>query len=696
LSQLTQVDRKSVNNPGHLITDYAYDSVGRLVDINNQFNTTNISHYGYNYDDGNRLTTKGGTDGSSTVDYGKDNQISAVDNATRPDEAYNFNALGIRSGWVTDTLDSRRVLNDGKYQYQYDDEGNLTQKQELVTGKLTSYAWDYRNRLTKVVSGSQVVEYLYDAEDRRVGKKINGVVTEKYVYDGADIALVVNAAGTIVERYLYGDGTDNVLSRQKGGAVVWSLGDRQGSVVDLVDGNGTVLNHFVYDSFGNRTGTTTADFRFGYTGRELDGETGLYYYRARYYDPMLGRFISEDPVGFSAGDTNLYRYVNNSPTNFTDPTGEFAFLPILGVMAVGALFAGAANVISQDIKILEGSQEQFSWGQFGSSLATGAGFGLAAATSPIIAGGLFAYGVVTGTQHGLDEWNKGNKWSGAFDIASSLLPVLGAKKFAGEISNLPGGFKDAHVAWWNKSAGWAGEAWGDSFQLRANKPNNVESFEQIANPWDTPNLPNQRNTHGNIEPNLSDNGVPDGWIRLTDGSIRATPSRMLPSGNYVASSGQNIYRVKNPRIGSDTNNLAKPPQELLDAIPSFYDQLRSMPGRQRSGSGTIIYDLRLGKTYTGASGSPYPTEVSNLLPVIEKSQLYKGRDQVNCGEFKAFSEALLNGSRPEDLHMYTFNVQGKRQGTINNMAPCLNCDVTFNKSLIGQGVNVWSWDGQGK
>jgi YD repeat-containing protein len=130
----------------------------------------------------------------------------------------------------------------------------------LVTGKLTNYSWDYRNRLTKVTSGSQVVEYLYDAEDKRVGKKINGVTTEKYVYDGADIALVVDAAGILVERYLFGDGTDNVLSREKGGAVVWSLGDRQGSVVDLVDMSGNVLNHFVYDSFGNRSEDTTVEF----------------------------------------------------------------------------------------------------------------------------------------------------------------------------------------------------------------------------------------------------------------------------------------------------------------------------------------------------------------------------------------------------------------------------------------------------
>ena len=257
LSQLKKIDRAVATNPGHLITDYGYDGAGRLVDVVNKFNITVISNYHYGYDNGNRLTAKSGTDGNSTVDYGNDNQISAVDNATRPDEAYSFNALGIQAGWLTDPLDSRRVLNDGLYQYQYDNEGNLTQKQELVTGQLTNYTWDYRNRLTTVTSGTQTVEYLYDAEDKRVGKKINGVITEKYIYDGADIALVVDAAGTLVERYLDGDGTDNVLSRVKcWGLRCGVLGDRQGSVVDLVDEGGNVLNHFVYDSFGNRTQTS--------------------------------------------------------------------------------------------------------------------------------------------------------------------------------------------------------------------------------------------------------------------------------------------------------------------------------------------------------------------------------------------------------------------------------------------------------
>jgi RHS repeat-associated protein len=97
-------------------------------------------------------------------------------------------------------------------------------------------------------------------------------------------------------------------------------------VRDVVDSQGNILNHLSYDSFGNVTGESNpdVDFRFGYTGREFDEETGQYYYRARYYDSGVGRFISEDPIGFDAGDPNLYRYVLNSPANYTDPSGNNA------------------------------------------------------------------------------------------------------------------------------------------------------------------------------------------------------------------------------------------------------------------------------------------------------------------------------------------------------------------------------------
>ena len=114
----------------------------------------------------------------------------------------------------------------------------------------------------------------------------------------------------------------------------------------MIDNSGTVLNHIVYDSFGRVTSETdpTFNFRFGYTGRELDEETEMMYYRARYFDPAVGTFVGEDPLGFGAGDANLYRYVFNSPTNYTDPDGEFAFplIPLAiagGIAAVGTLAA---------------------------------------------------------------------------------------------------------------------------------------------------------------------------------------------------------------------------------------------------------------------------------------------------------------------------------------------------------------------
>jgi RHS repeat-associated protein len=133
-------------------------------------------------------------------------------------------------------------------------------------------------------------------------------------------------------RYLYGTEVDQILAQESNNGTTrtttWHLTDHLGSVRELINNNGGIVNQFTYDAFGKVTGTmagATVDTRYRYTGREFDGETGLYYYRARYYDAGVGRFIGQDPLGFDAGDNNFYRYVGNNPIHLTDPSGERAY-----------------------------------------------------------------------------------------------------------------------------------------------------------------------------------------------------------------------------------------------------------------------------------------------------------------------------------------------------------------------------------
>jgi RHS repeat-associated protein len=148
------------------------------------------------------------------------------------------------------------------------------------------------------------------------------------------------------KRYFYGTGVDQILAQESaGGTVSWALSDQLGTVKDWVNNGGSVANHVVYDSFGQVVSQSNAAFgsRYGFTGREFDAETGLYYYRARYYDAGVGRFIGEDPSGFNGGDANLYRYVVNSPINAIDPSGLETIIYIFdGRSASGSNPSGSA------------------------------------------------------------------------------------------------------------------------------------------------------------------------------------------------------------------------------------------------------------------------------------------------------------------------------------------------------------------
>ncbi len=336
---------------------YSYDAAGRLTQLTHNRGATTLAALAWVYDVANRITRFTSPDGISNYTYDATDQLTSTDRSFQSDEAYNYDANGNRTNTGYQTGSNNRLLSDGLYNYEYDNEGNRTKRTSIATGEVTEYTWDYRNRLTQVVTkdtaGNVIksADYTYDVFDRRIAKSVDPdgagsalATVERYVYDGDNIALVFDGNGTSSHRYLYGSGVDSFLADENAsGQVLWALSNNQGTVRDLVDSTGTIQNHITYDSFGQiTTQTNTAvDFRFGYTGRELDQETGQYYYRARYYDAGVGRFISEDPIGFTAGDANLYRYVGNSPLNATDPSGNDWTIPMPGGLLNRAAAAGA-------------------------------------------------------------------------------------------------------------------------------------------------------------------------------------------------------------------------------------------------------------------------------------------------------------------------------------------------------------------
>jgi RHS repeat-associated protein len=196
---------------------------------------------------------------------------------------------------------------------------------------VTTFTWDFRNRLTEVLiktsPGTTVQDdkFTYDVENRRIAKNTLNGGQSWTAYDGVNAYADFNSSGSLTYRYLFGNAIDFLIGRlDTSGNAMWYLTDKLGSVRENVDGSGNVLDSITYDSYGNilsESNSSNGD-RFKYTSREWDSEIGQYYYRSRYYGPGIGRFESEDILGFRAGDTNLYRYVHNSPTTLRDPLGR--------------------------------------------------------------------------------------------------------------------------------------------------------------------------------------------------------------------------------------------------------------------------------------------------------------------------------------------------------------------------------------
>ena len=305
--------------PNGVSTSYEFDNMRRLKRLTDEGPNGALFDRQYGYNTANQISQI--TEPSQTRIFGYDNADRLTGVTGSVVESYMFDNVGNRtSSHRSSTYGYQpfnKIASTQTATYGSDANGNMTTKSE--GSNFWRYSWDYENRLAEASTRKQKVRYKYDALGRRVSRGLGyGKEQTKFTYDGDDV-LVDDNAGTLT-KYLNGSGIDNKLRQTVGSTTSYFLADHLGSTNGLANSSGALTASNGYDSFGNPTNTGFSS-RYQFTGREFDSFSGLQFSRARWYDPTIGRFISEDPIGFRAGDINLYGYVKNNAVNKTDPTG---------------------------------------------------------------------------------------------------------------------------------------------------------------------------------------------------------------------------------------------------------------------------------------------------------------------------------------------------------------------------------------
>jgi RHS repeat-associated protein len=324
LLQNTESGIGSILLPNGTSTTYSYDPASQVTHILHQLTATSaqINQAAYAYNPvGNRTSL---TDRRGPQSFGYD-PLDRLTSASHPllatPQAFAYDPVGNRTTGGSVVNAGNQLTADATHAYQYDDNGNLTRKTLLATGNFTQYTYDAENFAAGNPTPAFTSTYRYDGLGRRIEKVANGQ-TRRYIYDGEDILLEYDGANVLQARYTHGPGIDEPIAVTRGGNTFFYHQDGLGTVTDLTDSAGATAKSYAYDAYGNLVDQTgTVDQPYTYTGREFDAETGLYHYRARYYDSQIGRFLQKDPMGFVGPEMNAYSYVTNNPTNFADPMG---------------------------------------------------------------------------------------------------------------------------------------------------------------------------------------------------------------------------------------------------------------------------------------------------------------------------------------------------------------------------------------
>ncbi len=301
---------------------------------------------------------EGSSDRTFTYDF-----LSQLTSETGPtSHSYNYDSLYNRlkkdeAAYTVNDLHS--VLSDSNHSYSYDKRGNRLSQDNIT------YKYDALDRLTEVIDNNVRYTYSYDAFNRRLKKEISTFgyiawnspeISQLYLYAPESEIGALNSSNNITELRILGEGLGAEIGAsialELNGTTYIPLHDRQGNITLLLDSNAAPIETYHYDAFGQETTPEVPKSPWRFSSKRVDPETGLVYFGRRYYDPTLGKWLTQDPLGLKAGP-NLYAYVLNGPMTKFDlyglNTSQQARQGIFGIM--GIIFVDEQEESSQEITI---------------------------------------------------------------------------------------------------------------------------------------------------------------------------------------------------------------------------------------------------------------------------------------------------------------------------------------------------------
>jgi len=374
---------------------YTYDASGSITHIRN---STSTETYGYDLLD--RLTSSSGPWGSLTYTY------DAVGNMlTKGAASYMYNNM------------NRLTTIGANDDYTYDLNGNLVGKEAGAT--TWAYVYDGADQLISASrNGTTMRRYGYDADGRRVRSYDGASGNMLYVYSGLNVLYEVPDGGGVATLRFYVGGQQ--LAERTNGTVTYLHQDHLGSTRLKTDSTGDRVFVSNYQPFGVDSGLSGSE-EFRYTSKPSDDATGLYYFGARYYDPTIGRFITEDPHPGSLSDPqslNRYVYCRNNPHKYTDPDGRepLTITALLFAMAAQGFISSAISTVSytaanwdnrNDLSFREGLQQTMVTGFVAGALGGASGLIVSSCVSTAMATASPA--IINSVQVGVNAFNVASK-----------------------------------------------------------------------------------------------------------------------------------------------------------------------------------------------------------------------------------------------------------------------------------------------